>query len=87
MDHMDHMDAVMQKSPFCPSGPPGPSMTNALFPARVDGSWGRGKLLFTRKEVFPFPKPQPFSRKAKYFIWGTVFTAVSVQALREEFSN
>ena len=57
MDHMDHMDAVMQKSPFCPSGPPGPSMTNALFPARVDGSWG------------------------------TVFTAVSVQALREEFSN
>ena len=41
---------------------------NALFPTRVDGSWGRGKLLFTRKEVFPFPKPQPFSRKAKYFI-------------------
>jgi hypothetical protein len=34
----------------------------------IDGSWGRGKLLFTRKEVFPFPKPQPFSRKAKYFI-------------------
>ncbi len=29
MDTMDHMDAfiifaVMQKSPFCPSGPPGP---------------------------------------------------------------
>ena len=25
MDHMDLMDAVMLKSPFCPSGPPGPS--------------------------------------------------------------
>ncbi|MBO5766578.1 MAG: hypothetical protein J6S24_09825, partial [Lentisphaeria bacterium] len=30
-------------------------------------SWGWGKLLFTGKEVFPFPKPQPFSRKAGYF--------------------
>ncbi|MBO7152790.1 MAG: hypothetical protein J6W67_03190, partial [Lentisphaeria bacterium] len=26
------------------------------------------KLLFTRKEVFPFPKPHPFSRKAKFFV-------------------
>ena len=35
---------------------------------RDDCTWGRGKLLFTGKEVFPFPKPQPFSRKAEYFI-------------------
>jgi len=33
----------------------------------ADGSWGRGKLLFTGKKVFPFPKPLPFSRKAEYF--------------------
>ena len=46
---------------------------NALFPIRVDGSWGREKLLFTRKEVFPFPKPQPFSRKAGYFVEGMIY--------------
>ena len=72
MDHMnlmDYMNAVMQNSPFCPSGSnkyrffenkknPEKQLLLllpdffffALFPTRVDGSWGRGKLLFTRKE-------------------------------------
>ena len=37
-------------------------------------SWGREKLLFTRKEIFPFPKPQPFSRKAGYLLWNIMKT-------------
>ena len=40
----------------------------AHFLIRRDRSWRRGKLLFTRKEVFPFPNPLPFSRKAEYFV-------------------
>jgi len=32
------------------------------FFEKGESSWGRGKLLFTGKEVFPFPKPHPFSR-------------------------
>ena len=35
--------AVKKKHPFF--------LWKALFPTRVDGSWGRGKLLFTRKEA------------------------------------
>ena len=54
---------------------------NALFPIRVDGSWGREKLLFTRKEaetsasIYFLPlvrrslvqRRKPFSRKTRYF--------------------
>ncbi|MBR2633660.1 MAG: hypothetical protein IKD29_09460, partial [Lentisphaeria bacterium] len=40
------------------------------------------KLLFTGKEVFPFPKPHPFSRKAVYF-GGAVFSLAVHKKARE----
>jgi hypothetical protein len=46
MDHMDHMDAVMQKSPFCPSGPP---VEEAVFPQKEL----RQKSIFA---AAPFPE-------------------------------
>ena len=38
-----------------------------MFFCKGGCSWGREKLLFAGKEVSPFPKPHPSSRKAGYF--------------------